>query len=116
QDVFVNIVSGLRINEPAADLAIAAAITSSMRDLPVRADAVLIGEVGLSGELRWVGQMHARLREAAKLGFKAAIVPRLVKAGEPAPEGIEILEARSLRQALSLALVGENRPNPEAKI
>lgn len=115
QDVFVNIVSGLRINEPAADLAIAAAITSSMRDLPVRADAVLIGEVGLSGELRWVGQMHARLREAAKLGFKAAIVPRRVKSGEPMPEGIEILEARSLRQALSLALVGENRPNPEAK-
>ena len=85
QDVFVNVVGGLRINEPAADLAIAAAIASSMRDLPVRADTVLIGEVGLSGELRWAGQMTARLREAAKLGFKSAIVPRGTRAGEPFP-------------------------------
>ncbi|MHB1384198.1 MAG: DNA repair protein RadA, partial [Bellilinea sp.] len=62
QDIFVNVVGGLTIDEPAADLAVAAAIASSMRDLPVRADAVLIGEIGLSGELRWVGQMSARLR------------------------------------------------------
>ncbi len=59
QDIFVNVVGGLTIDEPAADLAIAAAIASSMRDIPVRADAVLIGEIGLSGELRWVGQMPA---------------------------------------------------------
>jgi DNA repair protein RadA/Sms len=105
QDVFVNVVGGLRITEPAADLAIAAAIASSMRDLPVRADAALIGEIGLSGELRWVGQMAARLREAAKLGFKSAIVPRQVRRSEPWPEGIEILQARSLRDALQIALV-----------
>ena len=105
QDVFANVVGGLRIDEPAADLAVAAAITSSVRDLPVRADAVLIGEVGLSGELRWVGQMDARLREAAKLGFKAAIVPQRVRRNEPLPEGIEVLEARSLARALDLALV-----------
>jgi len=107
QDVFVNVVGGMRVTEPAADLAIAAAITSSMRDLPVRADAVLIGEVGLSGELRWVGQINTRLREAAKLGFKAAIVPRRVRqTGEPWPPGIEIIEARSLREALGFALIG----------
>jgi DNA repair protein RadA/Sms len=107
QDVFANVVGGLRISEPAADLAIAAAIASSMRDLPVRADAVLIGEVGLSGELRWVGQMSARLREAANLGFKTAIVPRRIRRTEKFPDGIEIVEARSLRQALTLAFVAE---------
>jgi DNA repair protein RadA/Sms len=107
QDVFVNVVGGLRIDEPAADLAVAVAIASSMRDLPVRADAVLIGEVGLSGELRWVGQMTNRLKEAAKLGFKAAIIPHRTRRGEPLPEGIQVVEARSLREALSLALVGE---------
>jgi DNA repair protein RadA/Sms len=110
QDVFANVVGGLRISEPAADLAIAAAIASSMRDAPVRADSVLIGEVGLSGELRWVGQMAARLREAANLGFKTAIVPRRIRRTEKYPDGIEIVEARSLRQALMLALVAEQDP------
>ncbi|MEW6505725.1 MAG: DNA repair protein RadA [Chloroflexota bacterium] len=107
QDVFVNVVGGLRISEPAADLALAAAIASSMRDVPVRADAVLIGEVGLSGELRWVGQMNARLREAAKLGFRRAVIPRRVRSNEPLPDGIEIQQARSLREALHLALIEE---------
>lgn len=105
QDVFVNVVGGLRVNEPAADLAIAAAIASSSRDLPVRADTVLIGELGLSGELRMVSQMPSRLREAAKLGFKTAIVPRRLRRGEAWPEGIQIVEARSLRQALETALM-----------
>ncbi|MBP7227918.1 MAG: DNA repair protein RadA [Longilinea sp.] len=109
QDVFVNVVGGLRVSEPAADLAMAAAISASLRDAPVRADAVLIGEVGLSGELRWVGQMNARLREAAKLGFRAAIVPRRVRRGEAWPEGIQILEARSLREALGLAILLEKQ-------
>ena len=107
QDIFVNVVGGLRIDEPAADLAVAVAIASSIRDLPVRADSVLIGEVGLSGELRWVGQMTNRLKEAAKLGFKSAIIPHRTRRGEPLPEGIQVVEARSLREALSLALVGE---------
>jgi DNA repair protein RadA/Sms len=107
QDVFINIVGGLKVGEPAADLAIAAAIASSSRDQPVRADAVLIGEVGLSGELRMVGQMAARLHEAAGLGFKTAIVPRRPRRTEPWPEGIEIIEARSLQQALKAALIKE---------
>jgi len=103
QDVFVNVVGGIQINEPAADLAIAAAIASSWKDLSVRAEAVLIGEIGLAGELRMPGQMQARLREAAKLGFKSAVVPKAVRRGEGWPNGIQIVEARSLAQALDAA-------------
>jgi len=105
QDVFVNVVGGLRIDEPAVDLSVAAAITSSMRDQAVRADLVMIGELGLSGELRMVGQMDARLREAASLGFKQAIIPRGLNRKQPWPGGIEVLEARSLRDALKLGLI-----------
>jgi DNA repair protein RadA/Sms len=127
QDVFVNVIGGMRISEPAADLAVAVALTSSLRDISVRADTVLIGEVGLSGELRMVGQINTRLREAAKLGFRTAIVPRSIrKSGEPYPAGIQVIEARSLREALSHALVGdgtaqkadkaESRPRPGRSI
>lgn len=105
QDVFVNVVGGLTVSEPAADLAVAAAIASSSRNAPLRADTVLIGEIGLSGELRMVGQMPARLREAAKLGFKTAIVPKRLRKGEPWPDGLQIIEVRSLQQALDNALV-----------
>ena len=107
QDVFVNVIGGLKVSEPAADLAVAAAIASSSRDLPVRADTVLIGEIGLSGELRMVSQMPIRLREAAKLGFKAAVVPRRARHGESWPDDIQVIEARSLRQALDHALLAE---------
>ena len=104
QDIFVNVVGGLQIDEPAADLAVAAAIASSWRDIPVKAEAVLIGEIGLAGELRMPGQMQVRLREAQKLGFKAAIVPKAIRKGEGYPQGIEIIEVRSLDQALNAAL------------
>lgn len=110
QDIFVNVIGGLRISEPAADLAVAAAVASSLRDAPVRADTVMIGEVGLSGELRMVGQMAARLREAAKLGFRAAIVPHRIRksgGGEPWPKDIQIIEARTLREALVHGLLLE---------
>jgi DNA repair protein RadA/Sms len=105
QDVFVNVVGGLTIYEPAADLAVAASIASSLRGAPVRADAALIGEVGLSGELRTVGQITHRLQEAAKLGFNTAIVPRRLHKGEPWPKDIEIVEVRSVREALAKALL-----------
>jgi DNA repair protein RadA/Sms len=104
QDTFVNVVGGLQIDEPAADLAIAAAIASSWRDIPVKADSVLIAEIGLAGELRMPGQMQARLREAQKLGFRTAIVPKAIRKGEPYPKGIEIIEVRSIQQALEAAL------------
>jgi DNA repair protein RadA/Sms len=103
QDVFVNVVGGLQIDEPAADLAIAVAIASSWRDISVKADAVLIAEIGLAGELRMPGQMPARLREAQKLGFRTAIVPKALRKGEPYPQGIEIIEVRSIQQALDAA-------------
>ena len=103
-DVFVNVVGGIQIDEPAADLAIAAAIASSWKDVPIRAEAVLIGEIGLAGELRMPGQMVARLREAQKLGFKTAIVPKAIRKGEEYPKGIEIIEVRSLDLALDAAL------------
>jgi len=107
QDVFVNVIGGLKIGEPAADLAIALSISSSMKDRAVKADTVLIGEVGLSGELRMVSQMPSRLREAAKLGFKTAIVPKRLRKGEPWPKDINIIEARTLRKAMEYALVGK---------
>ncbi len=104
QDIFINVVGGLRIDEPAADLAAAAALVSSLKDQPVRADLVLIGEIGLSGELRWVSQMEMRLREAAKLGFKSAVIPKRLRLAMSPPAGFEILEARSLAQAIKIAL------------
>ena len=113
-DIFVNVVGGLKIDEPAADLAIAAAVASSMRDLPVRADTVLIGEIGLAGELRMPGQMPVRLREAAKLGFKTAIVPKRLRKGEPWPAEIEVVEARSVQQALEQAF-GVQREIPKGR-
>ena len=110
QDIFVNVVSGLKIDEPAADIAIAAAIASSMRDKPVRADAVLIGELGLAGELRMPSQMPLRLREAAKLGFKVAIVPKRLRKSEPWTKDIQIIEVRSIQEALDAALGKPTKP------
>jgi DNA repair protein RadA/Sms len=103
QDVFVNVVGGLHIEEPAADLAIAAALASSVRDRPVPADVAVVGEVGLSGELRAVPQLAARMNEAAKLGFRRIVAPRSHRL-EPAPTGIELISARSLREALDFLL------------
>ncbi|HJS19624.1 MAG TPA: DNA repair protein RadA [Anaerolineales bacterium] len=110
QDIFANVVGGLQVDEPAADLAIAAAIASSWRDVPVKADAVLIGEIGLAGELRMPSQLQARLREAAKLGFKTAIVPKAIRKGEGYPTGIEIIEVRSIQQALDAAFTVRELP------
>jgi DNA repair protein RadA/Sms len=80
QDVFVNAVGGVRIAEPAADLAILVAILSSIRNRPLRDKLIVFGEVGLAGEIRPVQRGQDRLREAAKLGFTSAIVP---KANDP---------------------------------
>lgn len=104
QDIFVNVIGGLKITEPAADLTVALAIASSFRDQPTAADLVVIGEIGLSGELRTISQASRRLNEAARLGFKRALVPQtLIRAD--APNGIELLGARTLAQAMDLALI-----------
>ncbi len=108
QDVFVNVVGGLRVDEPAADLAIAVAVASSMKNRPVPADVILVGEVGLSGEVRSVSYLLQRLREASKLGFRRAVVPRThVHKGDALPANMEVLRARTLREALEhVGLVG----------
>jgi DNA repair protein RadA/Sms len=110
QDIFINVVGGMKINEPAADLPIAAAIASSYNDVALRPDTILIGEIGLSGELRWVNQMPLRLREAAKLGFKQAVIPKPVQTHENWPKGIEIFEARSLEEALRFSFAPPKKP------
>jgi DNA repair protein RadA/Sms len=110
QDVYVNIVGGLRIGEPAADLAVAVAIASSFRNQRVRQDAVLVGEVGLSGELRSVGQLERRLSEAAKLGFSRAYLP--VTGAALRVDGLSALETRSLAEAVDQALEGRAQRPP----
>jgi DNA repair protein RadA/Sms len=107
QDIFVNVVGGLKINEPAADLAVAIAIASSFRSVPVAADLAIVGEIGLSGELRAVGQLSKRLNEAAKLGFRRCLVPKSFRRQEIASDGIEVVGVRSLKEALQVALINK---------
>ena len=94
-DVWLNVAGGLRVNEPAADLAVAAAIASAAFDKPTAPGTVFFGEVGLSGEVRQVAQAEARLKEAAKLGFNAAALPRRIAHGNrrlTAPDGLALEE------------------------
>jgi DNA repair protein RadA/Sms len=104
QDVFVNVVGGMRIHEPAADLAVAAAIASSVRDKPLAADLALVGEVGLSGELRAVPQLAGRLWEASRLGFKRVLIPASARRDDRWPDDLEVTSSRSVRDALNIAL------------
>lgn len=106
KDIFVNVIGGLQIDEPAADLAIAVALASSASDQPVHADMAFVGEIGLSGELRAVSQIDVRLREAGKLGFKRCVVPlSRGKKKLEVPEGVTLIECRSLADALEAALM-----------
>ncbi len=102
QDVFVNVVGGLQVREPAADLAVATAIASSMRDRPLAPDLALLGEIGLSGELRSVPRIRERLAETAKLGFKRVLLPG--RGAQQAPAGLDLEPVNSLREALDRAL------------
>jgi DNA repair protein RadA/Sms len=122
-DVYVNVVGGLSVDEPALDLPIALALASSLRDRAIAPGTVAIGEVGLLGELRPVTGLERRLREAARLGFARAIVPAAVtrsggaggpgsRAGEPdqhQPVGLALVTARTLRDAVEAAL-GRDQP------
>jgi DNA repair protein RadA/Sms len=109
-DVFVSVAGGIRLEEPAADLGLALALASSFRDVPLAADVVAIGEVGLSGELRPVPQLDRRLVEAARLGFRAAVVPRS-RVEEPAPrEGAPKLGSAKVGAAKERAPVQERAP------
>ncbi|HEY8120548.1 MAG TPA: DNA repair protein RadA, partial [Myxococcota bacterium] len=93
RDVFVNVVGGMRISEPAADLAVALAIASSRLDLPLPADVAACGEIGLGGEVRRVGRIEQRLREAARLGFRRVLVPaQLASASAGGAEAIGVAD------------------------
>ena len=99
QDVFVNVVGGVRVSETAADLALIFAVLSSFKNRPVSNDMIVFGEVGLAGEIRPVQSGQERLREAAKHGFKRAIVPK-ANAPKKALEGLEVIAVETLQQAL----------------
>jgi DNA repair protein RadA/Sms len=99
-DVYALAVGGVRVVEPGADLAVALALVSSVTGTPLPADLVACGEIGLCGELRQVGQTGRRLAEAARLGFRRALVP--ASAPEP-PPGIDVLRAATLVEALAKA-------------
>ena len=98
-DVFVNVAGGVRVEEPAMDLAIALALASSLRDRPVDGGLVAFGEIGLAGEVRGVDRVGARLAEAHAMGFKTAVVPSSAKPAEP-HAGLEVVTARTLSEAV----------------
>lgn len=102
QDIYVNMVGGMRIDEPAADLGIICAIASAFKNAEIAPDIALIGEVGLTGELRAVVQLEKRLTELSKLGFKKCIVPYSNKKGLNIPENLDILFAKNVDSALKI--------------
>jgi len=105
QDIITNVIGGMRVGEPAADLGMALAIASSHRDARIAPGLVVLGEVGLSGELRAVPQPERRIAEAARLGFKRCLVPQASAKLPSGAKGIEILKAGTLSEALRLGLV-----------
>ena len=111
-DVYLNVVGGLRISEPAADLAVVAALVSSLAARPMPAKTVAFGEVGLSGEVRPVGRADARFKEAAKLGFGTAICPR---GGETGAAPLKTLEAATLTDMLAFIGDGEALVSPGSR-
>jgi DNA repair protein RadA/Sms len=107
QDIMVNVTGGLRVGEPAADLGMALAIASSFRDIEVAPQTAVVGEVGLSGELRAASQIERRLTEVARLGFKRCIIPKSGAKANPTKD-IEIVTASTLREAIKEGLVKES--------
>jgi DNA repair protein RadA/Sms len=107
QDVIVNVTGGLRISEPAADLGVALAIVSSIRDRALRRRLVVFGELGLGGELRAVSQPARRLAEAARLGFESCLLPSDTKLPPSEVSGVKPLYVMSLSQALAFAFEHE---------
>ncbi|MBF0130777.1 MAG: DNA repair protein RadA, partial [Alphaproteobacteria bacterium] len=97
-DVYLNVAGGLRIAEPAADLAVAAALVSSVTDVPMPADMAVFGEIGLSGEVRAVAQGDARLKEAFKLGFKQAMTPSRPRGADRRKSGLEPAHGLAVRE------------------
>ncbi len=102
-DAYVNIVGGMRLDEPAADLAVALAIVSCVKDTPINEDTIAIGEIGLSGEIRSVPRVNSRITEAARLGFTKCILPKSdLKQISNCPPDLELCGVRSLKEAINL--------------
>jgi DNA repair protein RadA/Sms len=104
QDIYVNVVGGLRIEEPALDLGIVAAVTSSLRNRPIAPTTVVFGEVGLGGEVRAVGQGEARLRESAKMGFQRCLLPERNLGKLPPMDTLELIGVAEVGEALDAVL------------
>lgn len=104
QDAYVNVAGGVKLNEPAVDLAIAVSIASSFKDVPTFPEDVVIGEIGLTGEVRAVARMEQRIREAKKLGFKRVIAPRKSMRGVTVPANMKVTEIDTVSEALEAAL------------
>ena len=104
QDVYVNVAGGLSLSEPAADLALCAAVASSVRDVCIPGDWAVMGEVGLAGEIRAVSQCERRLSECARLGFTSAVLPRENARHLKAPEGMRVYGVETLAEALSILI------------
>ena len=100
-DAYINVVGGLKLDEPASDLSVAMALISSLKDQPVREDALAFGEIGLAGEVRSVNACAQRVKEAARLGFTRCIIPKHNVKSLPAEltNQIEIIGVRTIRQA-----------------
>jgi len=103
-DAYINVIGGLQLNEPAADLPVILAVASSYRDQPIPDDLIAIGEVGLTGEIRAVSQMNQRLAEAARLGFKKCIIPKNGTDKLNIPAGLSVYRVRNLREAIETAV------------
>jgi DNA repair protein RadA/Sms len=103
-DAYINVIGGLRLDEPGADLPVALAVASSYRDQPIADDLVAIGEIGLTGEIRSVSNMNQRLGEVVRLGFKKCIIPRNGAEKLEIPEGLTVYRVRNLREAIETAM------------
>lgn len=103
-DAYINVIGGLRLDEPAADLPVALAVASSYRDQPIPCDLAAIGEVGLTGEIRTVSNLSQRLSEVRRLGFSKCIIPKKVSVKLEIPEGLTVYQVRNLREAIEIAL------------
>lgn len=102
-DTYLNVVGGMRLDEPAADLAVCMSLVSGLRDVPINENLIAFGEVGLSGEIRAVPRALSRIKEAASLGFTTVVVPKsCLKSISSAPKGIEIIPVRNLKEAVDL--------------
>ena len=100
EDVFVNVAGGIAVDEPAADLGVVAAVASSVRNRPIAAGTAVFGEVGLAGEVRGISQAALRIKEAAQMGFTRCVVPLRNCAPEDVPPGLELLEVKTVSEAL----------------